>query len=541
MQMSAWIDPIRAFLSAGHPFGKTKGTNGVETQVLIIGGGATGTGLARDLALRGVHCVVAEKGDINAGASGANHGLLHSGARYVFSDPAVARECRVEAELIKRLAPQCIEDTGGLFVAIEGDDEKYVADFPHFCAQCDIPYREIPLKTVLELEPVLSEKLIAAYLVEDASIDPFKLSLSNIIHAQQLGAILLCHHQVIGLEKGKSRINRVHLLDLTTGKETIVEADQVVNAAGAWGAGVAAMAGLSIDMIYSKGTLLITDHRLTTRVINRLRPPADGDILVPGGTVSILGTTSVRIDSPEQVRPTVTETDLIVDEGRAMLPSLENTRFIRAYAGVRPLISPKQECNDRSVSRGFALLDHATEGLKNFLTIPGGKLTTYRFMAEKTADLVCRRLGISAPCMTKDMCLPSLEGAKWTTPGLAPKVWLTRNDPEDPILCECEMVPRSAIDAAMGLIRDQHGKPDLKTISLRSRMGKGQCQGTFCGFRVTGHLYDRGELEHDQGLNNLKAFLRQRWRGERPVLWNGQLIQAELKEALYCGLCDLNA
>ncbi|NIP28462.1 MAG: FAD-dependent oxidoreductase, partial [Phycisphaerae bacterium] len=111
----------------------------MNTQVLIIGGGATGTGIARDLALRGVKCILVEKGDINAGTSGANHGLLHSGARYVSSDQGSAIECREEAALLKKLAPQCIEDCGGLFVAVQGDDEKYVADFPHLCAQCEIP------------------------------------------------------------------------------------------------------------------------------------------------------------------------------------------------------------------------------------------------------------------------------------------------------------------------------------------------------------------------------------------------------------------
>ena len=95
----------------------------LKTQVLIIGGGATGTGLARDLALRGIRFIVAEQGDINSGASGANHGLLHSGGRYVFTDPDVAAECRAEAELLKQMAPQCIETTDGLFVAVEGDDD----------------------------------------------------------------------------------------------------------------------------------------------------------------------------------------------------------------------------------------------------------------------------------------------------------------------------------------------------------------------------------------------------------------------------------
>ncbi len=83
--------------------------------------------------------------DINAGASGANHGLLHSGGRYVFADQGSAKECREEGELLKKMAPHCIEDTGGLFVAVEGDDEKYVADFPLMCSQCNIPVQSMDI------------------------------------------------------------------------------------------------------------------------------------------------------------------------------------------------------------------------------------------------------------------------------------------------------------------------------------------------------------------------------------------------------------
>ena len=90
---------------------------------------------ARDLALRGVPCLLVERADLNAGASGANHGLLHSGARYVSNDPVAAQECREESGLLKRLSPQSIEETGGLFVAVAGDRENYIADFPGLCRQ----------------------------------------------------------------------------------------------------------------------------------------------------------------------------------------------------------------------------------------------------------------------------------------------------------------------------------------------------------------------------------------------------------------------
>ncbi|MFH1932317.1 MAG: anaerobic glycerol-3-phosphate dehydrogenase subunit GlpA [Pseudomonadota bacterium] len=511
----------------------------LNTQVLIIGGGATGTGIARDLALRGVQCVLAEYHDINAGASGANHGLLHSGGRYVSSDQGSAVECRQEAELLKKVAPHCIEDTGGLFVAVEGDDEKFVADFPHLCSQCDIPVQALGVKEARELEPVLSDKLIAAYKVADASIDPFKLSMENISQAQELGSTLLRFTKVVGFEKSDKKIRATRLQNIITGEESIVEAEQVINATGAWAGVVAGLAGASIDIIYSKGSLLVTHSRITERVVNRLHPSASADILVPGGTVSILGTTSIRIDNLDQVYPTVEEVDAMVGEAVKMIPALETVRFIRAYAGVRPLIGSRSASDDRSVSRSFALIDHSEDGVENFTSISGGKLTTYRLMAEKTADLVCRRLGVSRPCVTRTDPLPFTQPAKWTQPGLAPKLWLKHHEPEDIILCECEMVPRSAVDAIIDSIREQNGQPNLMSIALRSRIGKGACQGTFCGVRVSAYMYDRGEFNPEQSLTNLREFLGQRWKGQHPTLWNKQLVQAELLEALHCGFFGL--
>jgi glycerol-3-phosphate dehydrogenase len=511
----------------------------LETQVMIIGGGATGTGIARDLALRGVSCVLAEKDDIAAGASGANHGLLHSGARYVSNDPTAARECREEGELLKKLAPHCIENTGGLFVAVKGDDEKYIADFPHLCSECGLAVEEMDVRTVRNLEPALGDSTIAGYAVPDATVDPFKLALENLSQARKLGTVLLGGCEVVGFKKNRGRIVATALLNIKTGEEIQVRADQVINAAGAWASAVAAMAGAAIEMSFSKGTLLVTDRRFGSRVINRLRRPSDGDILVPGGTVSLLGTTSVRVDSLAEIRPTFEEVDLIVAEGAAMLPVLQTARYIRAFAGVRPLINPQGGADDRSVSRGFALLDHEQEGLKNFVTISGGKLTTFRLMAEKTADLVCRRLGVCAPCSTRSEPLPATRAGEWTEPGFGPRQWLKRRNGRDPLLCECEMVPASAIDAVIDSLTVSGDRPVLTGVARRSRMGKGQCQGTFCGMRVTAHMYEEGLLNSIEGLQDLREFLQERWRGERPVLWGEQLVQAELKEALYCGLLGL--
>ena len=509
----------------------------MKAQVLIIGGGATGTGLARDLALRNVQCIVIEKDDINAGASSGNHGLLHSGARYVSNDTVSAEECRDEGFLLKRMAPQCIEACEGLYVAIDGDDETFISDFPRMCAGCGISCREVSPQEAIEMEPQLSTNVVAAYLVEDASIDPFRLSLENMAHARSLGAGLLRHTRLTGFVRKNGRICGARLTDRRSGEEFTVEVDLVVNATGAWAGEICSLAGIRLDMIYSKGTLLVTSHRITTRVISRLRPPSDADILVPGGTVSILGTTSTRIPSPDSVHPTIDETDLIVDELAAMVPVLEEVRYIRAYAGVRPLIDCPSDGDDRCLSRGFSIFDHEPDGVKNFITVTGGKLTTFRLMAEKTADLVCRKLGISAPCLTRTSPLPPSE--KWTGPGSAPKHYLQQRDPADHLICECEMVPKSVIAAVLGSLREQGADSDLEAVALRSRLGKGSCQGTFCSVRADGYLLEHGFLPEDSGLDHLKRFLQERWKGQHPVLWGGQIVRAEFLEALHCGLLSL--
>jgi glycerol-3-phosphate dehydrogenase len=386
-----------------------------------------------------------------------------------------------------------------------------------------------------EREPALSDRTVAVYEVPDASIDPFRLSLEMMAQARGLGARLLRRSRVAAFEREGRRLRAAVVLT-RDGDEVRVEAEQVVNAAGAWAREVAALAGAPIDMQYSKGTLLVTHGRLARRVINRLRRPGDADILMPGGTVSILGTTSTRVDSLEDIRPTVAEVDAIVDEAARMLPALATVRYVRAFSGVRPLVGSPGGGDGRAVSRGFALFDHETHGLDNLATIAGGKLTTCRLMAERAADLVCRRLGVARPSSTATAPLPRSAAGEWTEPGRAPREWMRRHGPDDGLVCECELVSGSAIDAIHASLRAAGEEPSLTDIGMRSRVGKGACQGAFCVVRAVARLYQAGDFGARRGIDEIADFFRERWRGQAPVLWGEQLAQAELTEALHCGL-----
>lgn len=513
-----------------------------DTDVLIIGGGATGAGVMRDLALRGVRCLLIDRRDLNAGASGGNHGLLHSGGRYAVSDTETAAECRIEGDILKRIAPQCIDDCGGLFVAVEGDDPDFAARFPDACAAAGIRCEPLTPAEARAREPALPETVIAAYAVPDATIDPFRLVLEHVAQAESLGSRYLPHTAVEGFEIEDGQIVAVRARDLKSGEALRIRAAQVVNAGGAWAGRIAEMAGCEdVKLVGSKGTLIISNTRISQGVINRLRPPGDGDILVPGGTVSILGTSSVTIHDPDETAPTVEEVDRILDQGSAMLPVLAETRFVRAFAGVRPLLQATgAEEDGRKASRGFTLYTHEGQGVANLCTIAGGKLTTFRLMAEKTADLVAARLGVEAPCRTATEPLPSGPGLGWTEPGASARDWTRRADANDTVLCECEMVARSTVDEIVAQAPGHEDHMSLKAIAQRSRIGKGACQGAFCSMRVTSHLYDVGVYDGAQGLSEMRDFITERYRGVRPVLWGQQMPQTELAEILHIGLAGLD-
>ncbi|MCP4074964.1 MAG: anaerobic glycerol-3-phosphate dehydrogenase subunit A [Gammaproteobacteria bacterium] len=515
----------------------------LETEVLIIGGGVTGTGVMRDLALRGISCLLIDRKDLNAGASGGNHGLLHSGGRYATSDCETAAECRIEGEILKSIAADAVDPCGGIFAAVEGDDPDFAEKFPQHCERAGISCTELTNTEARQLEPALSDRVFAAFQVPDASIDPFRLTLANVQHAKQINdSDYLPHTQVISFEITDGEITSAICQDHRSGSILKIRARQFVNATGAWAKMVAELADChDVNLLYSKGSLIISNTRITQGVVNRLRPPGDGDIVVPGGTVSLLGTTSDSIDNLDKIRPSVAEVDRILKQGTALIPGLETTRFIRAFAGVRPLLMSSGAAQDgRRASRGFTLYDHQQQGLSNFATIAGGKLTTYRLMAEKTGDLVAKRLNNSNPCRTAELTLPTDEGVRWTEPGYSARHWFKHSNASDLILCECEMVPQSAVDKVIKLAPGAEDEMTVQAIGLRSRIGKGTCQGAFCSMRVTSHLYDQHIYNNRDGLRHMRDFVGGRFKGIKPILWGEQMPQFELAETMHCGLMGLD-
>jgi glycerol-3-phosphate dehydrogenase len=148
----------------------------METDVVVIGGGATGTGVvAWDLTLRGLRVTLVEMGDVATGTSGRYHGQLHTGSRYVASDLKSAKECWQEHTTIRKVAPHVLDDTGGMFVLCPSDDEGYVDDWLEGCEAAGIPVQELTTTEALRSEPLVHPKIGRAFRVLDASCDSFAL------------------------------------------------------------------------------------------------------------------------------------------------------------------------------------------------------------------------------------------------------------------------------------------------------------------------------------------------------------------------------
>ncbi len=384
-----------------------------RTQVVIIGGGATGAGILWDLSLRGIPAVLLEKKDLANGATGRCHGLLHSGGRYVVKDAEAAKECISENMILKRVAAPCVHDTGGMFVHVRGDDPQYVQQWADGCNQIGIATQELSRDEALALEPNLPADIVKAYTCPDGHIDVFQLTLANIEAAVAKGAIFRAYSEVTGIEVENHRVRGVRFRDVNTGEEESLECEIVINAAGGWAQQVAAMAAVEVPVRCDRGALLIFNHCVVKRVVNRCRKPGDADILVPCGPVCILGTSSVTVPGPEGLTVPPGEVQKLLGLGVELIPALAEARLLRIFTGARPLYVPKSVAGagGREVSRNFALLDHkSSDGIDGFMSIVGGKLTTYRLMAKATADLVCQKLHIDQPCVTDQVPLRDSAG-----------------------------------------------------------------------------------------------------------------------------------
>jgi len=374
---------------------------------LVIGAGSTGAATAHDLALRGVAVTLVERGEVASGTTGRNHGLLHSGARYAVKDPESAVECIAERDVLARIASEVLELNGGIFVAVDDAGLAYREPFQEACARAGIPVRDLSGAEARDLEPALSDRVLAAYEVPDGVFDPLHLCLAFLATAVANGARTAPYAEVEDLVLRGNAVEGAIVRDRRTGDRRRIEADVVVNATGPWAGKIAALAGLDVPVVPTAGVMVATAGRSVDRVINRLDTPSDGDIVLPQRQTVVIGTSSWPVDDPDCITIPRDHVALMFERGGQLVPSVRGRTPRGVFAAARPLIGRRGDVAGRELSRTFECFDHTGDGIDGFVTISGGKTTTARAMAEATAGVVCGKLGVTTPCRTRDVPLHS--------------------------------------------------------------------------------------------------------------------------------------
>lgn len=522
----------------------------LRTDLVIVGGGATGAGVARDAAMRGYEVILLDRADIGQGTSARYHGLLHSGGRYVISDPESATQCADENAIVRRINADAVEDVGGLFVLTPNDPEDYADRFLPAALEAGVACEEIPVSQALREEPHLNPGIRRAFRVQDGSVDGWRLIWGALESAKEYGAKIMPYHRVEDILVENDAVSAVMARDEKTGEEVRIDCRFVINAAGPWAGQVAEMAGAhEVQVVPGRGIMIGFNQRLVHHVINRCAMSGDGDILVPAHPICIIGTTDQASVKPDFLAIKPAEVQKMLDKGEDLVPGLRKARALHVWSGARPLIKDSRVAatDTRHMARGMAIIDHLDrDGIKGFLTIAGGKFTTYRLMGEKVVNAMCHQLGEPRVCHTAEEPVPTAKAKRFSR--LSDRLKAREEDRhDDPIICECELVNRRMI---LEKLRE-NPRANLDDLRRQLRIGMGPCQGTFCGARTAGIVHDfrkahcgetvKGteiKASADISTTLLNLFLANRLGGIRPIMY-GALAREMALQKWIMGTLDL--
>lgn len=480
-----------------------------DCDALIIGGGVNGTGLARDLALRGLRTVLVERNDLAFGASGNSSGMIHGGPRYLTTHPAVTRASCTDSGYIQAIAPHMIfriPFVYPLYGAGVADRVRFEAIEAFFAVYDEFQPLKRGLKhtrlTADEAERVIpglvTDKLMGAVTFDEWGINGARLCNANALDAVEHGCTMHLHTTVEEVKVEAGRAVGARVRDRITGRVWDISARAVVNCTGAWSPITAACAGLAgkVKLRPGKGVHLMLDRSITD--VGVMCTAIDGRqiFLEPWENTALIGTTDDDTYADLDDLPVTTDEVRYLMEGiERVLPRVREARVIGTTVGARPTLYAWGKAED-ALSREHAVLDHSADGVAGLWSLVGGKLASYRAFAEEAADLIAPALGVRAPCTTHTKPLPGGEAkadvdalaARFRVSPYAVQRLVTRHGTRaETVLAEGDRRGRATVCttepvlAAEVLYAVRHeGARTLQDIARRTNLAYGPCGGAEC-------------------------------------------------------------
>ena len=519
--------------------------------VVVIGGGVTGAGIARDLSLRGLSVLLLEKGDYGAGTSGASSWMIHGGPRYLEFDWNTTRLSTQDAGFIVTIARNLVYRVVFLIPVLPHDKnniermetamEVYDRFQPLKHAH---PHRRLTAAEALQAEPGLAPDLVGAVTMEEWGVDPHRLVYANVQDAVAHGARALNHTRVTELIKDGGKVIGVRYR-APDGQTSEARARVVVNAAGPWSPEVGAMAGVEIRLRPAKGIHIVYPHRISNYSISAESIDGRDLLMVAHAGFTLVGTTDDDfygdLDSVDVLED---EVDYLLQGIERVFPAIRTYRPVRTTTGVRPTLFKWRRYEDE-LSRRYEVIDHAAQGADGLVSIAGGKLSMYRLMAEETSDAVCHKLGHDAACTTSRQPLPGNEsdpepaatlGSRCGISALAVMKLQSRHGSNaekvldegntSRILCRCEPVTEAELIYAA---RHEQVRT-LADAFRRVGVAAGPCAGAACILRAAEVVGRELGWSAGQRFDAAREFVRGAWLGRAPVLGHAGWAQEELAQ-----------
>jgi glycerol-3-phosphate dehydrogenase len=376
-----------------------------RVDLLVIGGGITGAGVARDAALRGLDVALIDGQDFGAGTSSRSSRLIHGGLRYLEHGRLhLVFEALRERRILLRLAPHLVRPLPFVLPVFRGDRVPRckaslgLVLYDLLAGRGNVRrHRTLGKRALLELEPLLRERgLTGGALYHDAQCDDARLTIATVRAAALHGALVANHVAAAGLVRDGSRVAGALLRDRITGEEGEIRARIVVNSTGPWSDAVRRLEDPAAAPILrpTKGShAVVRAARVGNRHAVIFTSPVDGRVMfvLPWGDWTYIGTTDTdTTESPEAVRATEEDLVYLLRSANALYPGahLGPDDVVSSWSGLRPLLAADPASPASAVSREHRIL----RGPGGMITVAGGKLTTFRRMAAEVVDRVAKEL-----------------------------------------------------------------------------------------------------------------------------------------------------